>query len=285
MLHRWGCPNCKYVVWAPNRSAVAAATRDHLVDHHKDRVTTLFRTQWSCPRCSRQGAENEMGEAVDAFADHLLGHEADNIVSDVGFFDAVEDPAATLMATERDATAIDYIRRRTISGLDGVVFVTRRPRAIVQFLTERASTVPPHVVIITPQSADPPTLAEGDYPFRLVQRTPELALEPLGATISETIQDYDFGGDDVVVDFELLGLLDDSYGSKRTFEFLHLLVGILQRCSVSSVFAVDTDRVSRPTVNVYGSLFELAIHERNGRYTIVPSSKLANKRSTLAETA
>lgn len=285
MLHRWGCPTCKFVVWAPERSTVTDAIRSHLIDHHKDQVTTLFRTRWTCPRCGQQGAEMETNDAVDAFSKHLLKHEVGNIVSDVGFFETVEEPAAKLMAASRESKAMDYIRRRNIRGQDGVIFVTPNPEAKFRFLTERASAVPNHVVFITPQTGESPDLDTAGQPFKVVVRTAELRLETLGGILSETIQEYDFGGDDIAVDFELLGTLDSQYGSKRTFEFLHLLIGILNRCRAASIFAVNKDQVSAATVNVYGSLFEVAIHEKSGRYTIVPSSKAAKEHSLLAEPA
>lgn len=283
MLHRWGCSSCKYVVWAPKRSVLAEAVRNHLVDHNRDQLTMLFRTRWSCPRCGTSGAETDPDDAIDAFSKHLLRHEVTNIASEVGFFDTVDEPTAKLMSTPRDSKAIEYVRRRTISNQDAVVFVSNRPQAKLAFLEECAEATPRRVALVVPEGTERAGI-EDDHPFDVIVCEPPLRLETIGATVSELIQDYDLGND-IAVDFELLGPLDDAFGSKRTFEFLHLLIGILNRVDISSIYSIDQDRISPPSVNVYGALFELAIAQQQGLYTIVPSSKAATERKALVGTA
>lgn len=274
MVYRWRCPQCPFVVWAPDGDAVVDELTSHLREHYEQQATeTVFRTEWTCPSCSDRLTASTPEGIGTAIEQHLIDHEKPRIVSGTRMT-SVAIGAQSVLTLAPDNGTRNFARTNLASECDTAVFVTTTPRdrltLVDRFLTDELD----RVVLVVPRSAvdsEITAIESDDHAYDLDIRLPDRGLDNVGTTVSNVLHEPFGDADRTMVDFELFEWLIDTCPGDSAFRFTHVFIGVVEATDAIAHFSIDPSRFPDPTIRTYAPLFDLTIAARSDRFVSVVS--------------
>jgi len=266
MVSRWNCRHCSFTLWAVNRDAAAEPVASHLLHHAASNLTRDdIRTAWRCPYCDTVGQTYAGDGAVAAFKSHLFEHAT--LEAGVHIADAIGGTGSVLLVTPPDGDAAANARTHFLSRGDDVLIVTANPAPRLRLLDETLGSWPASTTVLT--TADDPLASTDLDPaapleFVTLDRRPDLS--SLGETLAAALSSRR-GSGTLVVEFDILSEVLDTFELQTVFRFLHLLLSRLDQEGALSQFYLDPRRHQSASINVLEKAFDLSIRADGSVFT------------------
>ncbi|TYT60904.1 DUF7504 family protein [Natrialba swarupiae] len=272
MVYNWRCRRCEFVVWSRNGNEIRSAIQDHLVDHHRQRLSKDgFQVHWRCPYCDDSGLDHDESAAVRAFRDHLFGHAKQLLQTGAHVTDEVGGTGNVLVLAPPESDGANNARVHFTAPNDVAILVTMNVADRLELLGRRLEEWPAKTIVVTTKT-DPLAGVEdvdiASVPLEIVQLDKGLGIAGLGETISRVIAEHETTDGDIAVQFDVLSEIIDTYELEKVFRFIHLLNSRIESVDALSHYYCNSQARSKPTINLIGELFDLRISATGERFVL-----------------
>ncbi|MFP8954960.1 hypothetical protein ACLI4Z_18680 [Natrialbaceae archaeon A-arb3/5] len=272
MTYNWRCRHCDFVVWSERSKTVQRSIQDHLLDHHRQRLTANgFQVNWNCPYCDEYGSDHDEAAAKDAFATHLGTHMRRSVRTGTHVADEVDGLGNVLVLTPPESTGASSARSHFLTRGDIAIVITASVTTRLQLIEARLGAWPEHTIVVTTKH-DP--LADiGDVELsapslEVVQLDKGLGLSGIGETISRIIAEHNGPETTFSVAFDILTEIIHTFELEQVFRFIHLLNSRFDSAEALSHYYCNPESNSGPTLNVLRELFDLRITATSDRLVL-----------------
>lgn len=278
MVHRWRCPECPFIVWAPAVDTVTVELAAHLCGHCDDTTDeTVFRTTWTCPSCEERLNATDPSTIDDRIEHHLLTHERARIVDGTNL---ISDgwSVQSVLTLAPDNGAREFTRSHLLADRDTLVFVTTRPADRRQVLSRYGAADLDRVVFVVPSQSRPnqlPDLDGGELEIALEMRPVEATLPDLETAVGSILRDCTGTDTAPLVDVDLFEWLIDTHRGDSAFEFTQLFLGSIDSTDAVAHFGLDPTRFPTPTIRTFAPMFDLALAAHSDRLVSVVTDPAA----------
>lgn len=280
-MHRWGCPRCEYVIWAPSQRVVATELAGHILKHQPDSVSeTIFRTVWECPKCDAEGSHNERRVAISQLKKHLYEHVRPEIIHGADITLEVGSSGSLLLLAKPDGKLSNYMRDHLVSQSDSLVLITSNPHRKLRLIERQFDTFPEKTVVISPAGSKTKDKSAYDLGRSSVDFHPlptESTVSDLGTTIVNALELYLADDHEPVVEFSMLDTVIEACSTDSTFKFLHVLHGITDSWDAIVYSPLCRDDYPDVTVNIFEKVFDLVLCGQENRFVTWTPSGSSNQ--------
>lgn len=270
MVHRWRCRRCDFTVWSAGEGSLSEAVKSHLLEHHRDEVSKEdFRIRWNCPYCDAEGGGHDESEEVAAFESHLFEHVEPLIEAGVHVADDIDGVGSVLVRTPLEGAGADNARIHFLSPGDIVLIITTNPAERIRLLREDLGEWPAWTVVVTTNANPLAGLEDLDLssaPLEVVKLDKRMGLSDLGETVSRVLHEQETSKGKVVVEFDILPEVIDTFELQSVFQFLHVLSARLERADALAHYYVDPNHQPESTTNVLTELFDMSIRADDRKF-------------------
>lgn len=271
-VNRWRCPECPFIVWAPDGEAVVDELATHLSTHYERKTQeTVFRTEWTCPHCESRLTAPDPEQLVERIKSHMVEHERSRILAGASMGCEAKG-TKTFLTLASDSCPVNFARIHHASECDAMVFVTADPIARLRLARRFLADELDRVVLVVPEAITESGIDRLDadvFPFDIEIERPAVGLDHLWQAIVDGAHGPSDDRDQQLIDFDLFDWVLQTGSGYRSFQFMHMLVGLIDMNDWIGHFSLDPDRYPMPTIRTYAPMFDIAVAARSDRLVSV----------------